>query len=183
MEDFLYIILAIGWLVWTLYSNKVKQDKKRAEQAEMKRAMQQREAEQYAGTPAPADTMPEMSIPPVYKRPERTIFEELFGGEVVQRNEAEEEEYTPEIDERGWQERMREYSDQEQASLEEIKDEVPADYFERQYQSRDNIVSQTVSSVEEKQEDDNFIEEFMEDFDLRKAVIYNEILRAPYISE
>ncbi|HLN52244.1 MAG TPA: hypothetical protein VK212_00960 [Lentimicrobium sp.] len=183
MDDLIYIILAIGWLAWTLYSNKVKQERKRAEQAEMQRRMQEkRAAEQQSPAPGPTYNMPENKIPPVIAQPGRSILEEIFGEEVIIKEEAEQEEYVPEIDERGWQAKMKEYTNVEQGSLEVIKEEVPSDYFEKQYAKRNSTVEQSVKSEIGKQQEEFLIDELMEEFDLKKALIYSEILRAPYVS-
>lgn len=182
MEDFLYIILAIGWLVWTMYSNKLKQEKKRAEQAEMQKRMQQnRESELPSGTPVPSYNVPDTQIPPIVTRPERSILEEIFGEVTLAKEEAEQEEYTPEIDEKGWQAKMKEYSKIETGSQEEIKEEVPSDYFEKQYAKRNSTEEQNIKSIKPQLQDEILIDELMEEFDLKKAVIYNEILRAPYV--
>ncbi len=210
MDDFLYIILGIAWLAYSLYTNKQKLDKKRAE----------REAQMRGGTPQSHDIdedyqrtedeyrkaeddyrravdepRPHVETPrrqeTTHRRPEeeymplpkKTLFDELFGDQSSPYQEAEEETYIPEINEQTWQKKMSEYAGVEAASMEEIKDEVPLDYFTRQYEevykSADHRVINSMQDYEEYYQ----IQEVQEDFDLKKAVIYSTILRAPYVSE
>ncbi len=166
MDDILYIVLGIAWLAYSLYSNKQKMDKKRAQQAEQMREHPQGE----------------YSPEPVNEAPRRSLFEEMFDEIAPEYNEAQEDTYIPEVDESTLKRRMNEYSRNEAESLEVIRDEVPADYFTTRYSSgyqqmEDKKEEKIV--LQEEEEDD----EMTEKFNLTKAVIYSEILRAPYIHE
>ncbi|GEM_PF-937179 len=186
MDDFLYIILGVAWVAWSIYSNKIKQDKKRAEKAEMERQAQQRRAaeiqNQTQTSRQPDYTVPTIEIPPVIAKPERSILEEIFGEEFTIQQEAEEEAYTPEIDERNWQKRINEYAKGENTSLEEITEEVSADYFEKKYSEEYKSEEQHVINKRSDDEVEFQLDELNEEFDLKKAIIYSEIIRAPYIS-
>lgn len=173
MDDFLYILLGIAWLGWSFYSNKQKMDKKRAEQAEQQRRAQM-------GTPK-SDEKPYIP-PPVYEpTPQRSILDELFGDQIPNRPEAEEETYIPDIDEQSWEKKMTEYKKTEAQSQEEIREEVSSDYFTRQYAERNIPEDQRVVNDRPDYEEVESLEESQEEFDLKKAVIYSEVLRAPYI--
>lgn len=173
MDDFLYILLGIAWLGWSLYSNKQKMDKKRAEQAE-----QQRRAQMEAPESDEKSYIP----PPVYEpAPRRSILDELFGDQIPTRPEAEEETYIPDVDEQSWERKMIEYKKIEAESQEEIREEVSSDYFTRQYAERNIAEDQRVVNDRPDYEEIESPEESPEEFDLKKAVIYSEVLRAPYI--
>lgn len=164
MDDILYIVLGVAWLAYSLYSNKQKLDKKRAQQVE-----QMSEPNQENQTSEPLE-----------EAPRRTLLEEMFGEIESEYTEAEEEIFIPEVDERATERRMRDYSRNEAESLEVIKDEVPLDYFTRRYASGYAAIedkNEVKIVLEEEKED----EEVSEKFNLMKAVIYSEILRAPYI--
>jgi hypothetical protein len=208
MDDFLYIILGIAWLAYSLYTNKQKLDKKRAE----------REAQLRGGTPENHDMEddyqrtedeyrraedeyrravdePKRKVEThqesTHRRPEeeyvplpkKTLFDELFGDQTSPYEEAQEETYIPEVNEQTWQKKMMEYAGTEAASMEEIKDEVPPDYFTRQYEEVYKSVDQRVVNKMQDYDDYNEIQEVQEEFDLKKAVIYSTILRAPYVSD
>lgn len=180
MDDFLYIILGIIWVAWSLYSNKQKMDKKKAEQAQ-----REMEARQYRAEPVKAEkvTDPYQPVKPVEKSPERSILEEIFGEYIPVGPEAEQDEYIPEVDEQSWQRKMTGYGRSEVQSLEEIKEEVPADYFKNMYERGYKTVEQQVTNhitIDYEETEETGLQE---EFDLKKAVLYSEILRAPYISE
>ncbi len=161
MDDILYILIGVAWVAYSLYSNKQKQDRKKAA----------RENQGVPQTPEP--------------RPVRSILEEiLLGGEVKPLLQPEETELEEEIE--------PEYkpvtaktantrTETEAKSLEVIVDEVPANYFEKEYAGRkDN--NEEVAWI--KKETDNETEEWSftiaGDFDIKKAVIYAEILNPRY---
>lgn len=153
MEDFLYILIGIAWLGWTLYSNKRKMD--------MKRAAQNQRSEETIEQPRPA----------------RSVFEELFDEREVL-DEQQPQSYEAPNQESSWDKRA---TFEEAESLELITEEVPEDYFARQYRTGYRIepvveiIDEEVAKEEEKQPVIN------DDFDLRRAVIYSEILKTPYI--
>ncbi len=210
MDDFLYIILGIAWLAYSLYTNKQKLDKKRAErEAQMRGGVPrnhdieddyQRTEEEYRRVeddyrraedePSPhVETHRRHEAP--HRRPEeeytplprKTVFDEFFGDKESPYQEAEEETYIPEVNEQTWKRKMAEYADVEAASMEEIKDEVPLDYFTRQYEEVYKSADHRVVNNIEENEEYYQIQEVQEEFDLKKAVIYSTILRAPYVSE
>lgn len=173
MDDFLYIILGIAWLGWSLYSNKQKLERKRAEQAEQQRRAQMEASEN--------DEKPYIP-PPVYEpTPPRSILDELFGDQTPTRPEAEEETYIPDVDEQSWERKMTEYRKVEAESQEDIKEEVSSDYFIRQYAERNIAEDQRVVNDRPDYEEVESTEELQEEFDLKRAVIYSEVLRAPYV--
>ena len=186
MDDILYIILGVAWVAWSLYSNKIKQEKKKAEKAEMERqALERRAIEAQTGTlvhQSAEYSNPVNEVPPVVVKPGRSILEEIFGDEFTIKEEAEEEIFTPEVDEKSWQNKMKDYAKVENSSLEDITEEVSADYFEKQYSQRSKPEVQVVAKKKPVEEVAFQLDELSEEFNLRKAVIYSEILRAPYVS-
>lgn len=185
MDDFLYIIIGIGWLVWTVYTNKKKLDRKR-EEAERRRALENTTRTQQPYTQSETGELPtpvnryEPVKPPQNRG--KSVLDEIFG-EYLPHEEAEPETYIPEIDEKTWQRKMNEYSRNEAESLEEIKEEVQPDYFSKIYSKEYKPVTQDIREEQQHEEERGVNTEIHEDFDIKKAVIYNEILRAPYISE
>ncbi|HAH57277.1 MAG: hypothetical protein KUL83_06330 [Lentimicrobium sp.] len=156
MEDFLFIIIGIVWLVYSFYNSKQK--------------AQRKQAEKQARSNGPATPTPV---------PKRSFLEELLDPEppvvrpVVDPEEAWEESYSPAQE----AEMLAEAQ-----SLEKIEEEYTDSYFERQYADR-NRVSETERVIERVTEEPVIlVEEIIEEeFDLRKAVIYAEILNPRYI--
>lgn len=209
MDDFLYIILGIAWLAFSLYTNKQKLDKKRAErEAQMRRGTPQNhniddeyqrtddeyhkaEEDYHRAEDMPRRVETHRKHEQTHRRPEeeyvplpkKTLFDELFGDQPSVIEDDEEESYIPEVNEHTWQKRMAEYANVEAASMEEIKDEVPADYFTRQYAEVYKTADQRVINSMPDYEEEEHLMEVQEDFDVKKAVIYATILRAPYVSQ
>lgn len=163
MDDFLYIIIGIIWVAYSLYSNKQKQDKKRA----------------MRETPS--------GEPQAEKPHVRTILEEILMGEMqmpaTQQPSPSYEDIKSEISEPEYAPSYEAYSSQAAyESLDEIVDEVSPSYFENKYASRDlgelaeRVSQNQLLAVEEESRHD-----LIEDFDIRKAVIYAEILNPRYI--
>ena len=158
MDDFLYIVIGIAWVAYSFYSNKQKQDRKKA-------------ARELQGNPAPQATKREPTV--------RSILEEILMGEVkpVERpSESMVDKYEPEYFP-ATEAVSSETIGMEAESLEVIKDEVPANYFENEYASRgkgERVVSQ--SDHETENETDEPGSEIARDFDLKTAVIYSEII-------
>ncbi|NTW23103.1 MAG: hypothetical protein HGA37_00275 [Lentimicrobium sp.] len=160
MDDFLYIIIGILWVAYSLYSNKQKQDKKRA-------------AREAQGIPSTQESPPK-----------RSLLEEILMGElrpVQPTPEALEEEWEPEYT-NAPEAVSLETIKTEAESLEVITDEVPANYFEKEYAGRkeersDNLHAdnETIDETEEHEF------EIARNFDIRTAVIYAEILNPRYI--
>lgn len=165
MDDILYIVLGIAWLAFTVYTNKQKADKKRAGQ--MQRPPEQVDSpSEEANHPAPA----------------RNIFEEIFNEQLPAIPEAEPEIYIPEVVEPAYGAKTVKYQENEAESLEEIKPEVSLSYFEDHYKSGyKNEESHRVLPNIQREEDDELKTELIEEFDLRKAILFSEILRAPYV--
>ena len=173
MDDFLYLLLGLAWVGWSLYSNKQKMDRKRAAQAEQQRSAQQEASESWDQPTVP---------PPIFEPAQpRNILEELFGDQIPRQPEAEEEVYIPDVDEQSWERKMSGYKKNEAESLEEIREEVPSDYFAKQYAARHNSQNQRVTIEEPDYAEVSDAEELQHDFDLKRAVIFSEVLRAPYI--
>lgn len=166
MDDFLYIIIGIVWVVYSLYSNKQKQQKKRLME------------EQRKSQPS---SLPEQQRP-------RSIFDQLLDpdpqipepitepiSEPLDEYPDPTNSYTPEIP------KNKPYKP-EYENLETIKDEVSASYFENQYDSRGGMSYYDNRVMAESTHNEvPLLEEFSEEFDLRKAVIYAEILNPRYI--
>lgn len=163
MDDFLYILIGIVWVVYSLYNNKQKQDRKKA-------------ARELSETSRP--------VPPA--RPKRSLFEEILMGEVLQVPEPQEVTIEPPVKEFTRKATAEEVDVRktEAQSLEYITEEVPADYFDQQYTDRkeekskvalfdDNTKSEAESNEQEF--------EIAGNFDLKTAVIYAEILNPRYI--
>ena len=71
---------------------------------------------------------------------------------------------------------------QQYQSLEVIKNEFPDDYFETQYASRgETNYYQKREELVVSHDEVPLLEELVEEFDLRKAVIFSEILNPKYI--
>jgi hypothetical protein len=164
MDDFLYIIIGVIWVAYSLYSNKQKQDRKKAA----------REAQQ--------GNAPQQAAPP----PRRSFLEEILMGEMrpeAAPHEPEEDEYEPEFEPQQVMTSSEKIKTEAQ-SLETITEEVPANYFEHQYATRKdeagNITEGKAVSMEED-ENEEFSMENDRGFDLKTAVVYAEILNPRYI--
>ncbi|PKP03082.1 MAG: hypothetical protein CVU14_02420 [Bacteroidetes bacterium HGW-Bacteroidetes-9] len=160
MDDLLYILIGVAWVAYSLYTNKQKQDRKKA-------------ARENQGNPQPQQP-----------HPVRSILEEiLMGGEVKPLTHPEEDEFEDfETEPKTVLAAPVKYTTETEAkSLEVIEDEVPVNYFEKEYAGRkDN--NEEVAWI--KKETDKEIEEWSftiaGDFDVKKAVIYAEILNPRY---
>lgn len=197
MDEILYIVLGIAWLAWSFYQNKQKLDKQKAErELQRQREMQQQQQQQTGQTYAPtAYPQQETKQTTTTSRP-RNILEELFGEDFSTQREAEPEEYIPEtemyeaetqtyipeVDEQSWQRKRKVYEAPEAVSQEFIREEVPADYFERRQLTEYRPLEHPKNKIETEEPEVNIPEDNNEKFSLKRAVIYSEILRAPYIS-
>jgi hypothetical protein len=162
MDDFLYIIIGIIWVVYSLYSNKQKQQKKRM--------LEEQRRNQPDAPPAPPrprsfleqmlDPETEMPEPVTQPYDEYQEEQEEYSFETLAPNQ-----YKPEIQ-----------------SLETITNEVSGSYFENQYTTRGgaNYYDNRVMS-DSTHNEVPLVEELTEEFDLKKAVIYSEILNPRYI--
>lgn len=175
MDDFLYIIIGVIWVIYSLYSNKQKQDKKRA----------MRDAQTQGGAP-----------PQEIPRP-RSFLEEILMGDVNQPqplyDEVEEFEEVKEVEKVKKAEGGHKYKSMadtynaktrsvESGSLEKIVEEVPLSYFDNQYAMRNR--GESVERMDQNQilkEDEEISHERVGYFDLKTAVIYAEILNLRYV--
>lgn len=162
MDDFLYIIVGILWVVYSLYTNKQKQQKKKLLE------------EQRKNQPLPTQ---ETAKP-------RTIFEQILDpepvlpepvAEMVSEYDNNEQNYSFEIPE------TEPYTPEYQ-SLETITDEVSSTYFDKQYADRakDSYYDKR-EMAESTHNISPLMDELTEEFDVRKAIIYSEILNPRYI--
>jgi hypothetical protein len=162
MDDFLYIIIGIIWVIYSLYSNKQKQQKKRM--------LEEQRRNHPDAPPAPErprsfleqmlDPEPEIPEPATQPYDEYLDEQEVFSYETQKPTQ-----YKPEIQ-----------------SLETISNEVSGSYFDNQYSSRGdaNYYDNRVMA-ESTHNEVLHVEELTEEFDLKKAVIYSEILNPRYI--
>ena len=163
MDNFLYIIIGVIWVAFSLYNNKQKQDRKRA-------------ASQAQGNTPP------QAVPP----PKRSFLEEILMGELRPEQfpveVEEEEEYKPEVKPKHILKDTDKYKTEAQ-SLEVITEEVPENYFEHQYATRKDEKG-NISEMKTEALAEGGIEEsdlrIAGEFDLRTAVIYAEILNPRY---
>lgn len=159
MDDLLYILIGIAWVAFTYYNNKQKQAKKRA-------------AREAQGEPP-------LAAPP----PIRSVFEELLNGGMspvpapVVIN-PEEKKNNPEP----WDEvSVQGTAAPEAESLEVIEDEVPARYFDDEYEGRTNGMPEEMHLKPEADSDTEVpVFDVAAEFDLRSAVIYAEVLNPRY---
>lgn len=156
MEDFLFILVGIVWLIYSLYNSKQKAQRKQAEKQSANRP----------AAPAPA--------------PRRSFLEEMLDPQppVVRPLTEAEESWE---DETAYPEKEAGVTLAEAQSLENIEDEYPESYFEQQYanmyRDREPERMQQFNETTETKEEEIIDEEF----DLRKAVVYAEILNPRYI--
>ncbi len=158
MDDFLYIIIGILWVVYSLYTSKQKKERRRALEEQRK-----------AGGPV--------------VQPKRSIIEEFLDPE-GSKPEITEDEYSREIFQGGtMEEREAEVLETfvENQSLETIEEEVSAAYFEQQYRARARVDTVMPDRVQPMIAEEEFADNQEEEFDLRKAVIYAEILNPRYV--
>ncbi len=159
MDNFLYIIIGIVWVVYSLYTSKQKQQKKREMEAQLK------------GQP---------HSEPVHQKP-RSIIEQLLDPD-------HEFSVPPAVPYDEYEDAVEPIPARnisvfpKNKSLEVIKDEVNEDYFENQYLSRgETNYYDTREKLAASQDVIPMMEDLVEDFDLRKAVIFSEILNPKYI--
>ena len=162
MDNFLYIIIGIVWVVYSLYTSKQKQEKKRQMDAQRK-----------------SQPLPE----PLQQKP-RSFIEQLLDPEHKFTGPAE---VTYDDYEDTVEPILSEYSEEhsymsEYQPLEVIKNEVPADYFENQYASRgETNYYDNRETLVASHDEVTHTEDLVVDFDLRKAIIFSEILNLKYI--
>jgi hypothetical protein len=166
MDDFLYIIIGIIWVVYSLYANKQKQQKKRMLEEQRRQQQSGEVVQQEPSRPRSIieqilDPEPEVITPEAEYYEEETSPQEAYSYETPDYN-------TP----------APAYQ-----SLESLAEEISVNYFENQYASRKE---ENYYDKKEMSESANYTgvkeqDELLEEFDLRKAVIYSEILNPRYI--
>lgn len=162
MGDYLYIVIGIVWVVYSLYSNKQKQQKKRLMEEQRKSQPSSEPVQQRPRSIIEQLLDPEQE----FLKPSTVNFDEYMEPEEIK---------PPEIPEEVSY--FNEYQ-----SLEVVKDEVPASYFENQYATRGEMNYYDKREMSGSTHDEvPLIEDIAEEFDLRKAVIYSEILNPKYI--
>ncbi|MBK6962629.1 MAG: hypothetical protein IPH20_01500 [Bacteroidales bacterium] len=163
MDDFLYIIIGVVWVAYSLYNNKQKQDRKKAARE--------------AGGNTPPEASP---------RKARSILEEILMGEMRPEPipaEIEEVEYERETRAVPVDKPVKKFKT-EAESLEVITEEVPANYFEHEYATRKDEkgnISEIKAELKEEEESEESDLRIAGEFDLKTAVIYAEILNPRYI--
>ncbi len=157
MEDLIYILIGVAWVAYSVYSQNQKQKRKRQAESEF------------------VDTE---ESPEIEEKP-KPLFEEKFNLESIF----------------NFEEKKEEYLDSPYSEIDVVEEKDNSAYF--------NPETEGVSAFKEEKEDAAEIEnvdeikkseaneklnditlniaEIIEDFDIKKAVIYSEILNAPYI--
>lgn len=185
MDDLLYVLLGIGWLIYTIYSGKQKMDKTRRE-AQQTRQLDEEERTLDRPEHRRFDRRVDSPIDETPSTSGKSLLDEIFGMDTQEEELDYEEEYEAPYEKRVFaptrSNRENTFRMEEAQSQEIITEEVPADYFTRRYEQEYNIGEQQVNKniTEEENEEENWEKE--EEFDLRKGIIYSEILRAPYIT-
>jgi hypothetical protein len=150
MDDLIYILLLVAWVAYSIYNAKQKKKQK-----EMER--------RTTSEPKPVY---EQSQP---EKPQRSVFEELFGEgpfNELPETEEEEESFVEEIPEI-----PHSYIPYKPISLEEVPEQ-------------DFHIGTRMHTISDEEDDDPEpvvkLPTYGKDFDLRKAVIYSTILEQPY---
>ncbi len=143
MEDYIYILLGIGWIVYSIYKRSQKQASKNRQQ----------------------------SSAPKYDSP-KSLLQELLSGEKFEpltvETEYPEHPYSSDIDD---EQKYNFSKDLEETSLVEN-----INYEEKQSLN----VKRKIQNIEIAEEENEISSIDLNDFDLRKAVIYSEVLKRPY---
>jgi hypothetical protein len=173
MDDFIYFLLVIGWLGYSIY--------KQSEKKKLKQAA--RQSEQQGNTMTDFQEQTETEKPLTSKLPTGTDFrktlEEILLGEqvsmeVIPESEAQSLEVIPEAavsDENRFQQQA-ETETLVQKRWNEILKNSPANMPERHPDQAE------VSILQESEEEKAY---FWDEFDLRKAIIFSEILNPKYV--
>ena len=165
MDDYLYIIIGIVWVVYSLYSNKQKQAKKKL--MEEQRKSQPNQSNRVPEPQRPRSILEQLLNPePELPEPQPVDYDDYVDDEEANMVEMPEiKHYKPEYQTR-----------------EIIRDEVSADYFDSQYASRGETNYYDSREVLASAYNEEILQEDLHlEFDLRKAVIFSEILKPKYI--
>ncbi len=160
MEDFIYILAGVAWLAYSIYSQNQKQKKK--QQAKMNAEM---EAElEPANTSSIEDTFSDFVN-------QKLNLENIF--DVEEKNE--------------------EYLDNPYSEIDVVEEKDESSYFNAKTEGvsafkpktePEEMVKSEIELSEEELKNDDLTQDQDENevvFDVKKAVIYSEILNAPYI--
>lgn len=165
MDDYLYIIIGIVWVVYSLYSNKQKQIKKKL--MEEQRKSQPNQSTRVPEPQRPRSILEQLLNPePELPKPQPVAYDEYVDDDEANMTEM------PEI----------KHYQPEYQSREIIQEEVSADYFDSQYASRKETNYYDSREVLASAYDEEILQEYIhQEFDIRKAVIFSEILNPKYI--
>lgn len=175
MDDYVYFLLLIGWLAFSFYQQSVKKKKKQ----EQLRAAQQRQHENQYGEEEVQT--PDYSTKGQEARPnfKRTLQEILLGEQLSLENIPENEAQSLETIPSHKEDDLNSRSENEnifQKYYDEVMISNPDNDIEQAPQENEGIAFGLLSpedGVFEDNKDENY-------FDLRKAVIYSEILNKRY---
>lgn len=162
MDNFIYIIVGIIWVVYSLYTNKQKQQKKQQMEAQRKN-----QPPPVAGPQKPRSLLEQLLDPESELSAPATVdydeYEDTMDPTFAEFSE--DQPYVPLYQ-----------------SSEVVREEVPTDYFESQYETRGEVnYYDNRETLVASHDEVPILEELIEEFDLRKAVIYSEILNPKYI--
>lgn len=173
MDDFIYFLLVVGWLGYSIYKQS---EKKKRQQAARQNEQQVSTVPEY---PVPAETS-EPSTGKVSagidfrKTLEEILLGEQVSMEVIPESEAQSLEVIPEpavSDENRFQDRPLNGA-QGQQRWNEIQNNLSGTTVENYRQSNEDVI------LHEEELEKVY---FWEEFDLRKAILYSEILKPKYV--
>lgn len=170
MEEIIYFLLIIGWLVYSFYQQN---EKKKRRQAELEAAKAQQKQQRQQEDSEEGVDVGEKQSDSTFKR----IFEELLMDEDEGglEYEAIEEEITPKVQQEAKRNQYQEFMD---------KKTPDSDQGSLSIKSPDALAKKIAAlekemTLQEGEEELTERQQF-KDFDLRKAVIYSEILNRKY---
>lgn len=181
MEDFIYILIGIAWIAFSIYGQQ-KKLKEKQRKAAQRQAESQESAEDYYSEPETEEQASGSFIDNILN--EFEIKEEKPAYETIYHRRLREEQER----EKAAKEARR--SDVKKPVLESVEkigggiegnSSLSMDYFEtrnKKYKIKDRIQSENIESLAEM--GDEIGDEIASSFSLRKAVIYNAILERPY---
>ncbi|MFP4469898.1 MAG: hypothetical protein ACLFPE_04410 [Bacteroidales bacterium] len=181
MDDFLYFLLLIGWLAFSFYQQSVK---KKKQEEQRKAAARQKEQEGTAADESYEHVSETEQPQPDFKK---TLEEILLGGELSSLEDNPEQEAqsleTIPSNQENKANRYQEFYDRKMSGDSpwyDKKNESPDKLEEKIEQLEKEMVLQEEDTVE----DATYAFEVKQQqyFDLRKAVIYSEILNAKYVN-
>jgi hypothetical protein len=173
MDDFIYFLLVVGWLGYSIYKQS---EKKKRQQAARQNEQQGNTMSEFPASvetrEAPKDKVP--SGIDFRKTLEEILLGEQVSMEVIPESEAQSLEAIPEAavsDENRYQERTV-----SENSIQQRWNEIQKNSFgssgENSRQSNEEVI------LQEEEPEKAY---FWDDFDLRKAILYSEILKPKYV--